>query len=329
MRVEQPFQALQNRGWDVQMHAWPFDLNHALRTDSLVIWQRPVATSWSQWRNVLQLIRRHGSLLVVEWDDHPHLFPVEIQARMREGAYAHLRLCHVLQCSSSRLQQALKTYHRHPLVVENGIERISPLNLAKHEPTTPTRIFLGNLNRTAEHQQIERSLNGWLEHDPALTLVCVGPSGLSDQLPQQQLEQHPLLDYWSYRQVLGSCQLALLPLQRGEPQACKTPIKWLEAAAESTVVIGGPELYRPWLQERCYGIWSSSVELTVPLAQALMLKPSIRQTIARQAHRAAYAHALEQQVPWREELYRHLWRLRSRLDHQLVEQHPELQGEAR
>lgn len=324
VRVEQPFTALQQRGWNVRLHNHPFDLNQAIRPHSLVIWQRPVPQSWGHWRHYLQGIRRRGGLLLVEWDDHPDLFPAEVRQRMQACDTAQLRMAHALHCSCPRLAKALQTFHPHALVVENGVSPVPALNLAKHRHSGPLRVFLGNLNRLEEHQQLLTGLQRWLANDPTLQLVCAGPTGLEGALPTQQMEHHPLLPYSSYRQLLASCQMALLPLQRGEAQACKTPIKWLEASAESTVVVAGPELYGPWLDQNNRGLWARSPAQVLELAQKLAADAPWRQQLVQNAHAAAAQHSLEQQLIWRQELYRHLWRLKPALDRQLVRRWPEL-----
>ena len=324
VRVDQPFQALQRRGWDVRLHPAPFDLNSAIRPHSLVIWQRPLPESWELWRAWLQGMRRRGCLLLVEWDDHPDLFPAEVRERMATCRHAHLQLAHGIQCSSPRLAKALRAYHHLPLVVENGIDPLPPLNLAKHQPEQRLRVFLGNLNRVEEHRQLLPELLRWLQEDQGVRLVSAGPTGLENQLPAERLERHPLLGYGAYRQLLAGCQLALLPLQRGEAQACKTPIKWLEAAAESTAVVAGPELYGPWLSHQQNGLLAGGVAAIVPLARQLATDHQRRQRMVSSAHAAIQQHRLEQQLVWREELYRHLWRLRSALDQQLVHRWPEL-----
>ena len=155
--------------------------------------------------------------------------------------------------------------------------------------------------------------------------MSAGPTGLENHLPAERLERHPLLGYANYRQVLASCQLALLPLQRGLPQACKTPIKWLEAAAESTAVVAGPELYGPWLAGGSQGVWAESPAQVVVAARQLAADPERRRRLVQSAHGAAQRHGLAQQLLWREELYQHLWRLRSTLDQQLLLRWPELQ----
>jgi len=325
VRVGQPFEALQQRGWDVRIHNHPFDLNQAIRRDSLVIWQRPVPQSRDQWVHFLQGIRRRRSLLLLEWDDHPELFPPEVRQGMEACGHAQLQLVHALQCSSIKLAEALKAFHPHPLVVENGVAPLPPLNLGKHQAGGRVRVFLGNLNRVAEHRELVPELLAWLDAEPHIQLVGAGPTGLEGRLPKAQWEGHPLLPYESYREVLASCQLALLPLRRGIPQACKTPIKWLEAAAESTAVVAGPELYGPWLGHNSLGLWAEGPRQMIGLARQLAADPVWRQGLVGAAHGAAQAHALELQLVWRGELYRHLWRLRHGLDRQLLLRWPDLQ----
>ena len=326
VRVQQPFEALQRLGWDVRIHEPPLDLNQAIRRGSLVIWQRPVPETWEHWRHIVAGVRRRGSMLLLEWDDHPDLFPAEVRKRLEACDHAQLRMVHALHCSCPRLARALQTFHPHALVVENGVDPIPPLDLQKHRQVAPLRVFLGNLNRLEEHQRLLPGLRRWLARDPQLQLVCAGPTGLEGALPPEQVEHHSLLAYKDYRRLLMSCQIALLPLQRGEPQACKTPIKWLEASAESTAVVAGPELYGPWLDQNRHGLWAEAPEQMLVLAHQLAADPAMRERLVRSAHEAAAQHNLHQQLIWRQELYRHLWRLRPILDQLLLARWPELNG---
>ena len=327
VRVGQPFQHLQQQGWDVRVHEPPIVPNQAVRPDSLVIWQRPLPPQEEPWLQALRMIRSRGSLLVVEWDDHPDLFPPHIRQQLEHTDCCHLRMAHALQVSCPRLAAALRRYHPLALVVENGVDPIPALNLDKHRRPDPLRVFIGNLNREDEHRQLQPALEAWLHENPRLQLVCAGPSGLDLRVASAQLEQHPLQPYNAYRRLLASCHVALLPLQIGQAQACKTPIKWLEAAAESTVVIGGPELYRPWLQNDRYGLWSSDGTQMIAAARRLAADESLRCALAQRAHTAIQAHGLPWQSQWRAELYRHLWRVRHALDDQLVQRHPRVQTE--
>ena len=322
VRIEQPFAALQQRGWDVRLHAKPFALDRVVRPGSLVVWQRPLPESQAQWLAAVAWLRQQSCLLLVEWDDHPDLFPAGIQQQARAVHWAHLRCAHGLQTSSLPLQRVLETFHPRVWLVENAVHPVPPLRSAHN--SGPLRVLLANFNRELEHRQIAPALARWMAEPQGPNLVTIGPSGLDDQLPSERLECLPVQPYPAYRQVLSGCAIALLPLAAGVGQACKTAIKWQEAAAESVAVVAGPELYGPWLGEKHYGLYARDLDAVVPLARQLAADPAWRQGIVARAHTRATQLQLDSQIGWRMELYRHLWRLRGVLDRQLLRRYPQL-----
>ena len=324
VRVAQPFDGLIKRGWDVQIHYLPFK-PHQIRNQSLVIWQRPLPESRSEWQGNLRILRSKGCLVILEWDDHPDLFPERIKQTLQRCRYVQFQQVHAIQCSSIRLSQSLKQWHPMPLVVENGVEPIPSFEEQKHISKGPVRVLLGSINRYSEHQKLLPQLLKWLREDSSIQLVYIAVGGL-DSLPEHpRVETWPLLSYDEYRQLLHSCHLTLLPLHRGEAQACKTAIKWMEAAAESTVCVAGPELYQDWITDGETGRIVTALEAIVPIARGLAEKPLERKRLAQNAHFIAHQYSLSQHLPWRDELYQHLWRLRHKLDAMLVQRWPELQ----
>ena len=181
---------------------------------------------------------------------------------------------------------------------------------------------MGNFNREQEQRQLVPGLKQWFQESEGPHLVTVAASALDGLLPPEQIETHPPLDYSAYRQLLASCQVALLPLQCGEPQACKTPIKWLEAAAESVAVVAGPELYGPWLDQGRYGLFASDLSAMVPLARQLVEQPQQRMELVKRAHARAHDFQLESLLPWRVALYHHLNRMAEPLETALGRRFP-------
>ena len=197
-------------------------------------------------------------------------------------------------------------------VVENGIYPVGPLR--SRVDCDQERVFIGNFNRESEQRYLAEDLLRWLDDCLGLCLVLVGNSGLEGLLPSHRIEIHPPLPYSAYRKILSSCQVALLPLQLGEPQSCKTPIKWLEASVESVAVVGGPELYGPWLEDGRYGLYARSLDELVPLARQLINQPLLRQKIITNAYKRTKDFHLERLLCWRIELYRYLDRISASLD---------------
>ena len=321
VRVEQPYCAMQRQGWDVRFVATPFDPQTQIRPGALVVWQRPLPVSVAAWRKTIDQLRGLNCLVLVEWDDHPDLFPPSILAKCRAVDFIHLRYVHGLQTSNSRLAEKLRIWHPHVFVLENAIDSVPPLRSDLH--TDQSRLFLGNFNRECEQRQLAKTLANWLNEPNGPVLVTVGKSGLEGIISTNRIEAHQPLPYSVYRKLLSSCQVALLPLQLGEPQACKTPIKWIEAAAESVAVIGGPELYAPWFENGRFGLWAKTLDSIVPLARTLLSHPEKRLAMIHRAHERAYEFQLEKILPWRFSLYQHLFRMQGILDRSLSERFPE------
>ena len=318
VRIRDPFSALQKLEVDCRIHERPFRFSSCIRPHSLVIWQRPLPESRQrQWEH-LQWLRQRGCLLLTEWDDHPTLFPEAIRAALSAMALAPLGLCHGLHTSSARLALELRHIQPLALVLDNHVNAIAPLNLAKHE-AAPLRVLVANQNRGAEHQQISAGLAQWAEADGQLQVVVVADRELAQRIPPNQLEYLPSLGYTAYRAVLRSCQIALLPLARGVANGCKTPIKLLECGSESVAVVCGPELYGRYAP---LGVarMAPTLEAVVPMAQTLA------EDLEQRLQQVSNAHAwvsrqwrLRDDLPSRLWLYRQIWKRRQQLDQRMVE----------
>ena len=322
VRIKQPYSLLQKLGWDIKIHSLPFDLGNSVRSGSLIIWQKPIAHSKDVWEATMRFLRKRQCMVIVEWDDHPDLFPGSIRERFKASDYWNLRYCHALQTSSSVLASVLKIYNKNTFVVENAVNPLPLIDLEKHDSFYSRRVFLGNFNRHEENISISRALRDWLESEDSLTLVVIAQHGFDKTLFGERVEWHEPMPYEEYRKLLATCQVALLPLCFGLPQSCKTPIKWMEAAAESTAVVAGPELYGPWLGEGRYGLVVQSLDQVVPMARWLMSQSATRKSLVKQAYARVCELELHRQLPWRMELYHHLDSLSGVLELSLNEKFP-------
>ena len=322
VRVRDPFEALQRQGIDCRIHERPFLFSQCIRPHSLVIWQRPLPDSWMRQAEHLQWLRERGCLLFTEWDDHPDLFPDPIRWQLESTDRAPLALAHGLHSSSAALVSALAQDQPLGLVLDNGPARVSPLRLDQ-QLQQPFRLFIGNQNRQDDHHRLLPALFEWLEQDAALQIVLVGDEALATALAGQRLERHPLLPYASYRSLLSTCQMALLPLSESLPNRCKTVIKWAEAAAESVAVVAGPELYGSVQQDE-YGAETAVVvrdlDELVPAARVLAVNTQRRLAQVAAAHAwVDRAWQLDRLLPQRLALYQQLWARRTQLDRRLME----------
>jgi len=317
VRVREPFLALKARGVDVRLHERPFRFNSCIRPHSLVIWQRPLPESRQrQWEH-LQWLRKRGCLLLTEWDDHPNLFPEPIQHSLNRIGLAPLALCHALHTSTPKLAEALRDVQPIGLVMENRVARIPVINLLKHN-NSRLRLLVANQNRNDEHAAIGRALGRWSRDCKELQVVVIADRQLASAISSEQLEFHSILDYKSYRKILASCQIALLPLTDNPANACKTPIKLLECAAESVAAICGPGLYQHWAPKNI-AHFASTLDEIVPAAQSLAACTRQRQIQVSLAHQWVNEQgSLDTDLSFRIWLYQKLWAKRVALDLQLL-----------
>ena len=324
VRVTEPFSLLESLGIDVRLHPAPFHLPSTIRPHSLVIWQRPLPESWRQQMNILRWIRDRGCLLITEWDDHPDLFPLHVQRKLIATDGAALRCCHLIQTSNTRLAEALKKFNPHNVIFENATGLIPQLNLEKHRDSSNPRIFIGNQNRHTEHQKLIDDLKRWCMRDRSIKIVVIQDRPLATALPTEQVEFHATCPYEQYRSVLRSCQIALMPLMKSTSNACKTPIKWIEAAAESVVCVGGPELYASTFNGSQRGVMVNEQTSPVLLAENLWLDVNARCRIATEAHQYVRKHhCMPPAVTYRLWMYKEIWRIRTRIDRKLLERLPQ------
>ena len=313
VRIREPFAALQTLGVDCRIHERPFRFNDCIRPYSLVIWQRPLPQSRQQQWEHLQWLRKRGCLLLTEWDDHPDLFPAALRQRLIDLDLAPLQLCHGLHTSCTNLADALRRVNPLTLVLENAIAHIPALQIAKHK-TEPLRVLIANQNRGTDQRRMLSGLKRWLAEDPHLELVIIADHELASSLPKERVHFARLLTYKRYRQMMGHCQLALLPLSRSLANACKTPIKLMECAAESVATVSGPELYGPQAI-RGLSLFAETPEQVVDHARRLANdRQATKNLVMRAHHWVRREMALHVQLPQRLWLYRMLWRKRRAID---------------
>ncbi len=326
VRIREPFCGLQRLGVDCRIFKYPFRLSKVVRPNSLVIWQRPRPSSWEEQLYIIRRIRRVNSILLIEWDDHPDLFPEEIKIALNNISMAPLKLCHALHTSSYILANSLQHIQPISYIFENAVWRIPEINLEKHYTNKDNiRIFIGNQNRILEHQTLLAPLKEWCDKNPFLKIVIIGDRKMANSLPSKNIESYPLLKYLKYRKVMRSCHIALLPLDNNLPNNCKTEIKWMEAAAESVATVGGPGLYKKILGHHQNGMYSSKLNEIIPMAEELSNNLDKRLKIISSSHDYVKNNCnLRNLLPTRIKIYQDIWSNRFELDQKLVQRFPEI-----
>ena len=313
-RIHEPFAAL--RTVPGVMCTTSPDMVPVPRGDILII-QRP--RKWNRsgvW---------DGWLTIAELDDEPTTIGVDPMA---------LRAVHAVQVSTEPLAEIVREFNPNVMVFPNQIAELPPFEPDNESGGTPNAgIFYGAQNRQLDWKPIMPALNR-IASSPEFVVWfdVVHDREFFDALETGAKRFHPFLPYDQYRALLHSCDIALLPLEPGRFNECKSDIKFLECAAEGVAVLASETAYSQIVvleqTMRSEDVYGDAYQSPYDFERSLLRMISIPETRANFARRA-YAYVrdnrmLGQHFRKRLSWYQELLRTKSELDRQLFERVPEL-----
>lgn len=286
----------------------------------LLIWQRPDFT-WPDSLEQLRQLMQRGYVVVVEYDDDPDRWP-----SIAANRHLVFRGAHAVQVSTQPLAAAIRTHNPELAVFANALAALPPPTAFPAAGEGPLRLFFGALNREADWAPWIGTLNRVFAAAPERWQVeVVHDRAFFDALQLPQRRFTPTCDYATYRQVMGSCQIAFLPLADTPFNRCKSDLKALEAAGHGLAILASPVVYGASLIDGQTGrLFTTAGELEAILL-GWLADPAAAQRIGLQARRWVAGSRLQQhQAAEREAWYRSLWERREDLTAQLLERVPEL-----
>lgn len=194
---------------------------------------RPIAD------HVERLIAK-GWIVVSDMDDDPHHW-----AEYVESDFIAFRGVHAVTVSTEPMAAMMRQWNPNVAVFRNAIFEIPDLPPKPSQTRPKKRIFFGALNRTADWNQIKDGVISALSAlKEKVQFVIVHDRAVFDSLPEEiDKEFHPTLVPSHYLEVLGSCDVALLPLSDTPFNRLKSDIKLIECCAVGTVPIFSPIVY--------------------------------------------------------------------------------------
>ncbi len=200
------------------------DLSAPLPAEEKVfIWQRTIMTYPAHIQQLKNLLQR-GYLIVAEIDDNP--------IRRREYAdnnYLSYRGCHCVQTSTEPLADFLRQYNPNVAVFSNHLSYLPPLLNSQNNQTVT--IFFGALNREQDWEPIMPSLNKLLsEFGSEISFKVVHDRLFFESLNTPNKQFEPFCNYDKYKEILYTCDIALLPLNDTPVNRMKSDLKFVESA---------------------------------------------------------------------------------------------------
>jgi len=288
----------------------------------VLIVQRHVPASQGQWVDRLAQAIRAGWVVVSEWDDHPDLIAKATNRTDSEAMWTTISAAHAVQTSTEPLAAAFRA--RNP---EVGSFANTAFTLMPHQERgdAPPRIFFGAANRQGFSVPVAQALRPLLERYPETAFEVVHDRAFFDALPTKAKAFHPTLSYSDYLDVMGRCDIALVPLEGLEAERFKSDIKYVEAGSRGLAVIASPVVYAATVRDGVTGLIASELSDWAPALERLLDDPALRRRLARAAWEDVRGSRMfADQVEARRNWYEDLWRRRAELEAALLTRIPQL-----
>jgi len=146
------------------------------------------------------------------------------------------------------------------------------------------------------------------------------------KLPDAVLTFTPACDYLIYKEVLGSCDIAFLPLLENRFNRFKSDLKAVEAAGHGLAILASPTVYASsgLVDGHTATFFQTEEDLKQQLFAWAKDPDSVRAMGARARQWVRSERLLCYQVRHREDWYRDLWNRREQLTHALKRREPQL-----
>jgi glycosyltransferase involved in cell wall biosynthesis len=285
----------------------------------IAIIQRISIKDTLQWVNAVRTLTAQGWLLVSEIDDHPDLMArVHQTTATKRGAWDPARLMHAVQTSTESLAAEIRPHNAEVAVFENTVLDVRPR--FQQPASGRVRIFFGALNREHFSSIVGAALASFGAANPQVEFVVVHDKAFFDSLGPANKSFRSWLTYDQYLQLLGSCDVALMPLEGVGGEQFKSDLKFLEASSRGVVSIASPAVYASTIKNGETGIIAGSPGEWATAVSRLSADPDLRFRLASAAQEYVVSKRLfADQVRRRLDWYRHLWNQRHLLTRQLAE----------
>lgn len=212
----------------------------------VVIAQRPRVSDPQRILNFAAECQRKGVVMVIEYDDDPSLVARTLPREdVPEIYHRNMALAHAVQTSTEVLAQMFRRANPEVHVFPNMAGDVAPPR--RHQGHALRVLFAAvNRSRMAETAALFAPAIAAL---PDLQFDVVHDRVFFDALPTTQKTFHKWMNYRQYLDLMGRCDLALMPLEGLPDELGKSDVKWVEAASRSAIAIASPAVYADTIRD--------------------------------------------------------------------------------
>ncbi len=249
-----------------------------------------------------------GWLVVTEFDDHPDFFQV-----MQDPEQLTFRGVHAVQTSTRPLAAVLRQRNPEVAVFPNALVALPEVrNFA--DPRCLT-VFFGALNREQDWQPLIGAINAVAKAvGERLRFSVVHDRGFFDALDTPHKQFTEMCEYDAYMELLGACEVSLMPLSDNGFNRSKSDLKFIEAGACRVAALASNVVYGETIEEGRTGLlFHNAAELQSKLLQLVAMPELARDMGDAARDYVAQNRMLAYQIAPRIAWYRSLWARRDAL----------------
>ena len=321
VRVLQPIQALRSESAILAFVQDEEEIPPAAGdAPHIAILHRPLLMGESGLARLRALLRKNY-LIVTEFDDHPS-FMAERGISLAD--VVSFSGAHAIQTSTPALAEVLRPENPEIAIFRNAILELPEIRNFT-DPAALT-FFFGALNREADWEPLMPTINEIAAAaGKRLKFSIVHDQKFFDALRTPHKVFAPICDYPAYLDLLGSAEIAFMPLRDTEFNRAKSDLKFIEAAACRTAALASAVVYGEVVEHQRGGmIFHDAGELRHGLLRLLAYPDEARRMADRARRYVASERMLAHQVAARERWYRSLWERRAVLNEKLRARMPAL-----
>ncbi len=282
-------------------------------TPRIFILHRP-ALSGEPGRTMLRAFLDRGWLLVTEFDDHPDFFQI-----MQDAEQLTFRGVHAVQTSTRSLAAVLR--QRNPEVATFPNALVALPDIRNFTDPNALTVFFGALNREQDWQPLMGAINAVAKAaGDRLRFQVVHDRGFFDALDTPHKRFTAMCEYETYMELLGACEISLMPLEDNGFNRAKSDLKFIEAGACRVAALASDVVYGETIEDGRTGlVFRDADELRAKLMR-LVAMPDMARDLGDAARDYVAQHRmLAYQVAPRIAWYRSLWARRDALNAALRE----------
>jgi SAM-dependent methyltransferase len=273
----------------------------------IFILHRP-ALSGAQGRAMIRAFLDAGWLVVTEFDDHPDFFQV-----MQDREQLTFRGVHAVQTSTRPLAAVLRQRNPEVAVFPNALVALPEIrNFADPQRLT---VFFGALNREQDWQPLIGAINAVAAKvGERLRFSVVHDRGFFDALETPHKRFTATCEYDAYMDLLGECEISLMPLADNGFNRAKSDLKFIEAGACGVAALASDVVYGETIEEGRTGLLFRDADELQSKLMRLVAMPEMARDLGDAARDYVAQHRmLAYQTAPRIAWYRSLWARRDAL----------------